>query len=67
MTQMGISVVRKSPCDPGTLCKVTGLQTGTGLGEDCSPDFAVGQRLASCCSAEAMGRHGDRNLMVRRE
>lgn len=55
MTQTGTPVVKKSPWDQGTLCKATSLQTsarakGRQLG------FGVGQRLGSCCGAEAVGR-----------
>lgn len=57
MTQMGRSVVRKSPCDLGTLCKAMGLQTGT-RAEERQLNFGVGRRVASCCGAEAVGRVG---------
>lgn len=59
MTQTGAFVVKKSPCDQGTLCKATGLQTslrakggqlGSGVGQRCG--------AASCCGAEAVGREG---------
>lgn len=55
MTQTGTSVLKKSPCDQGTLCKATGLQTST-RAEGRQLGFGVGQRIASCCGAEAVGR-----------
>lgn len=57
MTQTGAFVVTKSPCYPGTLCKATGLQTST-RPKGRQLGFGVGQRAASCCGAEAVGRDG---------
>lgn len=54
---MGRSVVRKSPCDLGTLCKAMGLQIGT-RAEERQLNFGVGRRVASCCGAEVVGRVG---------
>lgn len=54
---MGRSAVRKSPCDLGTLCKAMDLQTGT-RAEERQLNFGVGQRVASCCGAEAGGEGG---------
>lgn len=64
MTQTGAFVVKKSPCDQGTLCKATGLQTSL-RAEGGQLGFGVGQRCgaASCCGAEAVGREGGRNLV----
>lgn len=45
------------PRDLGTLCKAMGLQTGT-RAEGRQLNFGVGQRVASCCGAEAEGRVG---------
>lgn len=55
MTQTWVSVVKKSPCDQGTLCKAMGLQTST-RAKGKQPGFGVGRRVSSCCGAEAVGR-----------
>lgn len=60
---MGRSVVKKSPCNLGTLCKAMDLQTGT-RAEGKQLNFGVGQRVGSCCGAE-LREGGDRKLRVR--
>lgn len=57
MTRLGC--VKKSlSCDLGMLCKAMGLQIGT-RAKGRQLGFSVGQRVASCCSAEAVGREPD--------
>lgn len=56
MTQTRV-LVKKSPCDLSMLRKATGLQTGT-RAKGRQLDCGVGQREASCCGAEAVGRDG---------
>lgn len=55
MTQTWVSVVKKSPCGQGTLCKAMGLQTST-RAKGKQLGFGMGRRVFSCCGAEAVGR-----------